>query len=638
MKYRVAAQEENSQIDPYLLERIEPKGGISFKAIDYIRTGNGFEACLNIYDFPVELNENWMTTICAIEGVTTTIDIHTEEKNVVKKNIQKALQEQNSRLQLTGKIDYAMDAARRLEELKLLYEEVAQMGEVVKYVQIRIFVVESTLRKLRERIAEIMSDLEADDYKSAIMLNEQAWEWKSMFESYEEQQEHENARYGQPLTSQAIAGGNPFHFSSLDDATGLYLGTTPSGGTVNFNQFTKDKKRNSFCGILLASQGGGKSTLLKKLETHCHITGGFVRAIDPMDEHYGICDENGGSIITMDGTAGIINMFEIYMSGETQAISYMRHIKRIRTEYNCLNPDCGSDELKFFETVIREFYVAFGILPENPEMYNEAQIAGRPGVEYPIASDFVNFLRQKIEGIVTPEDAGQAAIVVDEMRYLKSILRTFQNLIDNYGPVINGHTSISDIQNVPFVAFHTKNVHQFSPEIVDLLILNILYLCWDNCIQHGMRQKQLWEEGELAWEDISPYLITWDEFHRVLSARKLITLNLIQEMLREMRHYFAGILMVSQSVREFDPMDNSEAASLIRGIFELCQYKWIGRHDAGATEVLRKLFQNTMTESEYERIPQLEQGQFIMGISPGHNLEIQVFASEEELRTFKGGA
>ena len=123
-----------------------------------------------------------------------------------------ALQEQNSRLQLTGKIDYAMDAARRLEELKLLYEEVAQMGEVVKYVQIRIFVVESTLRKLRERIAEIMSDLEADDYKSAIMLNEQAWEWKSMFESYQEQQEHENARYGQPLTSQAIAGGNPFIF------------------------------------------------------------------------------------------------------------------------------------------------------------------------------------------------------------------------------------------------------------------------------------------------------------------------------------------------------------------------------------------------------------------------------------------
>ena len=123
MKYRVAAQEENSQIDPYLLERIEPKGGISFKAIDYIRTGNGFEDCLNIYDLPVELNENWMTTSCAIEGVTTTIDIHTEEKNVVKKNIQKALQEQNSRLQLTGKIDYAMDAARRLDELKLLYED-----------------------------------------------------------------------------------------------------------------------------------------------------------------------------------------------------------------------------------------------------------------------------------------------------------------------------------------------------------------------------------------------------------------------------------------------------------------------------------------------------------------------------------
>lgn len=92
MKYRVAAQEENSQIfDPYLLERIEPKGGISFKAIDYIRTGNGFEACLNIYDFPIELNENWMTTICAIEGVTTTIDIHTEEKKCGKEKYTKSI-------------------------------------------------------------------------------------------------------------------------------------------------------------------------------------------------------------------------------------------------------------------------------------------------------------------------------------------------------------------------------------------------------------------------------------------------------------------------------------------------------------------------------------------------------------------
>jgi len=631
-------EKEKKPYDPYLLEKIEPKGGISFKPIDYIRTGTGFETCLNVYDFPAELSENWMTTLCAIEGATTIIDLHTEEKNTVKANMKKALGEQNSRLRLATKSDSAMDASMRLQELQLLYEEVMRMGEVVKYVQVRIFLVAETLTKLRDKVAQVQADLAADDYKAAGFLNEQKWEWQSMFEPYQKQQKRFNARHGQPLTSQAIAGGNPYHFSSLDDPNGLYLATTPSGGTVNYNQFTKTKSRNSYCGVILASQGSGKSTLLKKLETHCHITGGFVRAIDPMDEHYGICDANGGAVLAMDGTAGIINMFEIYMSGETQAVSYMRHIKRLRTEYNCLNSDVSGDELKYFETVVRAFYMDFGILPKDPEQYNATQIAGRPSIEYPICSDFVSFLQNKINTIVTPDDPAKAAVVIDEMRYLQSILRTFENLMANYGSIVDGHTSIPDIMNVPFVAFHTKNIHQFSPEVVDLLILNILYLCWDNCIQPGIKQKILWEQGKLAWEDISPFLITWDEFHRVLSSRKLTTLYLIQEMLREMRHYFAGILLVSQSVREFDPQDNSEAAGLIRGIFELCQYKWIGRQDAGATDVLRKLFQNTLTDSEYDRIKELEQSQFIMGISGSHNLEIQVFASDEEIKTFKGGA
>lgn len=624
--------------DILLLEKFAPHGGVSFQNIDCVRTGTGFEACINIYNFPGEVGEGWLNDVCGINNTITSIDIHTADAGVINTNVKKAMKEQKSRFQLANKIEDQIDAEKRLNELQDLYVEVSQMGESIKYIQIRLYVSAPTKELLQRRVEKVIAALKVNDYSAAVMLNEQKWEWSALFTSYKTQQEQPNHRLGQPLISNAVAGGNPFHFSSLDDPTGMYLGMTPSGGTVNFSQFTRSTARTSSCGILLASQGGGKSTLLKKLETQCAIAGGFVRSIDPMDEHYGIADAYGGEVINMDGTSGIINMFEIYKTGETQAICWQKHLKKLRTEFLCLKSDATSAQAIYFETLIRDFYVSYGVLPADPDDYNKTVIAGLPSSKYPTCSDFIAYMSTRLSRVKAEEDVAHAAITTDEAKTLNVILKTFGNLRQNYGTIIDGHTSLPDILNIPMVCFHTKNLHQMAPEIIDLLTLNILYLCWDNCVSRGLEQRRRWEAKELAYEDVSPFLITWDEFHRVLSARKLVTLSLIQEMLREMRHYFAGILLVSQSVRDFDPADNAQTASLIRGIFELCQYKWIGRQEAGTSEILRKLLGGNMTESEYERITRLEQGQFIMGVAPGNNLEIDVYASDEELKIFKGGA
>lgn len=89
---------------------------------------------------------------------------------------------------------------------------------------------------MEKRQSEILNKL--DSYKGAVMLNEQKYEYQAMFLSYKKQQELPNARFGIPIIDEAIAAGDPFHFSSLNDDNGMYLGSTSCGGSVMFNPFS----------------------------------------------------------------------------------------------------------------------------------------------------------------------------------------------------------------------------------------------------------------------------------------------------------------------------------------------------------------------------------------------------------------
>lgn len=68
---------------------------------------------------------------------------------------------------------------------------------------------------------------------------------------------------GQSLTATGVAHGDPFHFSSLDDETGEFLGTTPCGGNVLLDIFQKTSTRLYYNFLAIGEMGSGKSTLLK---------------------------------------------------------------------------------------------------------------------------------------------------------------------------------------------------------------------------------------------------------------------------------------------------------------------------------------------------------------------------------------
>ena len=159
------------EYDADLLERISPLGGIDHMET-YSRTGTGYESCLHIWEFPGSLDDYWLTDICAQENGIVTISIHTDDQAEIKKNLNKAIEEQNSRKRFAREYQEFYDAAKREDEMQILYNEISSMEEVIKSVGIRIFTVGKTREELEDVNARILKKLEADTYRAAIFLNE----------------------------------------------------------------------------------------------------------------------------------------------------------------------------------------------------------------------------------------------------------------------------------------------------------------------------------------------------------------------------------------------------------------------------------------------------------------------------------
>ena len=224
--------------DPYLISRIQPQGGITFKDDKFAVTGTGFEACIHLYDYKSFVDTYWLSRVLNIPDVISLVDISTENTEEAKKNLNKAMDEQSDRIDNADNNKAYIEAKNRLDQYATLFNEIDSFEEIVKLVHIRLFVSGRTKEDTENKIAEILVSLNGNGYKGAVFLGEVESEWMSMFQSYTAQSKNEYARYGQAIPSHQLAFGNPFIFSSLNDPYGAYMGTTTnSGGIFNFDPF-----------------------------------------------------------------------------------------------------------------------------------------------------------------------------------------------------------------------------------------------------------------------------------------------------------------------------------------------------------------------------------------------------------------
>ncbi len=629
--------------NPELISQVQSQGGINFKNANYVRFGDGYIACVHIYKYQSLVMDFWLEQLMSIENALVTLDITTANKKQIIDDINKSMAEQDTRF-ITAKDNVdRIDARDSYQELDDLYNQITK-GEIMKRVLLRAYVKGKTIEELETNVKDVTEELESLNFRGAIFVNEQEWEWQSMFSSYTNQQSYTNKRKGKDIPSMTVAAGYPYHYTSLSDSNGRYYGTTDTNGSVIFDLFHKDRQRKYYNALMIGKMGSGKSTMLKKVVLDNAIKGNKVRVLDVTGEFADLVERLGGKQVALDGSEGIINPLQVFKTvtledGSTdESASFTQHISKMSILYNFLNSSSNNNEVKEFKLLLRKLYVEKRLWSEDEDTI--LKITEFPTNRYPIFSDLLQLIRNElyanIEGKIIHESLSE-----NRAKRLENIQLTIEDLVQNYGNIFDGVSSIENFEDELVVSFPLRNLTNLEPEIYQAQIFNIMNMLWDGMIVDGSPQFDAFNKGNLTTEDAMKYLIVIDEAHHLINTKDVSqpAVEYLVKFMREARKYFGGIFFVSHLITDFIPADSkSENAENVKNLFRLTQYKFIAEQDAESTQTIRTVFDGQLTESELRLIPKLEVGSVILSISGVKNISFDVDVSKAELSIFGGGA
>ena len=630
-------KKEAPQQDISLIAYIQPQGGLHFRDETYIKTGNGYVQCIHVYKLPrAGVDDHWLTKVCNIDNVITTVDIHTEDLFVTKQNINRSLQEQEMRYQSASSFSERHDAEHQYRRMKNLYDELETMDEVMKSIHIRIYISAKTFFDLENRTKHIMTYLETSGYRNSVFLNEGKSEWDSRLLSMSEQSDHFQIP-GIPITTETLSAGNPFHFSALEDPYGDYLGETPTMGNVIFDEFHKTDKRLYYNGVIFGLMGSGKSTLLKKRLKSRAIRSDFIRTFDISGEFTLLTKTLGGKVIDSLNTK--INPLEILRStDESEGKNFQNHISKLTTFYQLVSESNDTEEVNYFIRAVHELYEEWGLSvkitngKENP-------VTGLPAVSYPTLQDLWNLIDRKMQSYIAKTgNENEMYLIQHALIQYNKVKNTLDVLINIYSSLFNGHTTMDNITDEQLVTFNLSQLKSLPASIFDAYLYIILTLFWDNCVTNGKTMLDLYDAKKIDFSDIVHTMILIDEAHRWINTKKPLILDQITIYEREARKYFGGILLATQSIRDLIPEGSTDAnIDKLKNIFEFSQYKFLFRQNSNVIPLIDRVFQSSLTPSLKGRIPKLEMGQCILMIDSDQNLELKIHLTEEEKQLFKGG-
>ncbi|PFD95686.1 type IV secretion system protein VirB4, partial [Bacillus sp. AFS023182] len=363
-----------------------------------------------------------------------------------------------------------------------------------------------------------------------------------------------------------------------------------------------------------------------------------IRGFDFTGEFEGIVQEYDGKQIALDGSQGKINPLQVYKTAETEEGSFTQHLSKLSIFYRFTAPEAKDDEIKEYENLLRKMYVEQELWNDEPGAMNN--ITNLPVEEYPILSDYLYFVQKELyEDIDTGKH--RANVSSTRKKRLELIILNLTNLVDNFGHLFNGISTIEDYSEEQIVFFSLRHLMSLKPEIYQAQIFNVMNLMWDEMLENGKPQWKAFDRKEIQFDDVIRYLVIMDEAHYLIntSERSQHAVEFTIKFAREARKYFAGIVFASHSIRDFVPEDASVAAvEKIKTLFELTQYKFIMQQDSNNLDMLRRVFAGQISTSELNEIPFLPTGDVLLCISAVKNILFKVDVTEEELALFGGGA
>lgn len=633
---------QKKKTDIKFVKKIQPQGGMTFDD-NHIVGGDGYYSCLTINSYPKNPDFLWLIELMNSEYTIGSLDIATDNKNQLRGQMNRSLTELRDRTLNANRATDQEDARNEYAELLAYSNNINQGHEVPKKVVVRIFVYGSTQEQLEERVSNLRDQLKGSGFEASTYLFMQDKELKSLGQNFSQQQKEFTAIPYQPIPATTLGMGAPFNNQSLNDPHGIYLGYTKTGGAFIFDQFASIGKRRSYNMMVLGKMGSGKSTTLKMLEEGSFARNMYVRAIDKTKEYEGLVRSQDGVVVNLDGSEGMINPLQVEATVTDatglivdEVASFYQHINKVSTQFRMINNnELSHDAIREFETFLKGFYVAFGLLPADFQSNRQnVHITGLDPKKYPKFSDFSNWLKETINDQFL---VSQGATVA-RREAIESVKLSVESMIDSYGQMFDGYSTMSNLADEKVVVFDSSSVSQMNENIYQAQLYSALNLIWSHALKNGRRQKYFVQEKGLDPDYIDFFNVILDECHNIINAKNLFAVDYIVNFEREMRKFSAGVIFATQSLQEMVP-DNVETAALssLKTVFELCQYKMIMMSDPAQMSKMRQVLEDSLTEHDYAKIPNFERGEAIVVVGGDSSYTIKTDPNDRQLKVFDGG-
>lgn len=634
-KDQIKLKEQGYDLD--FISMIQPKGGIKFGE-KYINAGDAYIGCLHVYAYAEDVSALWLANFMNIKNTIATLDVATANKEEVIKDINRSIAELKDRTETERRSTDKDDANYELMNLSEFAHSIMQGGEIVKLTHCRIFFYDFSLEELEKRMNDTRKELNGMNHKTTIYLFQSKQEWMSLFTSYDQQTQLNHTRQGVLLPSSSIGGGVPFHHQALKDPRGIYLGQTSTGGVFILDPFFSTKTRRSFNGFVLGKMGFGKSTFMKQLEEGLVAKNAFIRGFDKARDYYDLVKSQGGKIIDLSGGGenGMINPLEVFatktdVKGEhvDEYGSFMQHLSKVANMIRFLNPQITEIEVTEFKGLLRQFYIHIGLLSsdyiDNPE---NVKITGLKAEEYPTLSEFSEYLHSVKYKNPTPQ----------RVRTLEMIQIMVDEMVRQYAPLFDGHSTIENFENEQIVFFDIDGISQLDKEVFNCQLFTALTLIWNHALKNGRKMKRLLEDGKVTYDDLRYFMVLLDECHNIINYNNIFAVEYVVSFEREMRKFSAGVFFATQSPNEILPESASDkSVATIKTVFELTQYKVFLNLDNSVMGRMRDVLGDSLTETEYEMLPKLKIGQAIVQTSSNESYTVNFDPENDQLARFKGG-
>lgn len=629
---------KNSDFDLEFISKIQPAGNIIFKE-NYIKKGDGFETCVEIYDYPETVRNFWLRTITNfnIENLIVTIDISTMDNAIVDSVLEKNLKENKYRTNNEKNITDRLKSKKDFQNSVSLHDKLYSNSINIKLVKIRIFLFDKSLKNLESEVVKLLNYLNGKSFKASIFLNELEYEYKSIYHPFKYQaNSFYNKRNGKEITSETLGAGLDYNFSYLHDENGLIYGTTKGGGFVVFNPFLKNEQRKSYNGILMGKMGSGKSTFLKKLALNNYILGTKIRCFDASGEFKYLVKKSNGKMINLNNPNNIINPLQIYKSSlnnssdediednfdnetdnEIRAKFYQNHLSKFQIFFRYLSPNLDETYFDELSILLDDFYnkINFYKITNGEKIF--INITELNPNEYPILSDFLTY-------IYTIYNDETDNLRKERLNVLELKLKTIVNV---YGMLFNGYSTI-DIQEEKLVVFNIKELATLPNNIFSAVIFNILNILWQEMINNVDISKY---GNNIKDVKLNNYLVIIDEAHRILNDDlDNKTIKFFIDFEREARKYLGAIWLSYHTID--DAIKNDNVKKEINKIFNLSQYKVIFEQDIQLKEKLMSVFKDSITETEIDKISRFQIGECLLSLNTDNNIIFKVSLGLENER------